>query len=185
LFAGSINPNRLVPELERYFGTSIVPGGTLIIFDEIQMSNRALTSDKAVFAAQIENSFMNNIPLPHQLHESMLELYREYLIVGGMPQSVRHYLNRESALSYKEIQRIIVDTYISDMVKYADKAQSIKTISTYESIVPQLAKDSTRSYSLNVYIKKYKPDYAIRVSGKNFGFEGGIKSVPLYAAYLI
>ena len=45
--------------------------------------------------------------------------------------------------------------------------------------------DRTRSYSLNSYMKKYNPKYAIRVSGKNFGFENGIKSVPLYAAYLI
>jgi len=34
-------------------------------------------------------------------------------------------------------------------------------------------------------MKKYGPEYAVRVSGKNFGFEYGIKSVPLYAAYLI
>ena len=45
--------------------------------------------------------------------------------------------------------------------------------------------ENTRSYSLNSYVKKYSPEYAIRISGKNFGFENGIKSVPLYAAYLI
>ena len=47
------------------------------------------------------------------------------------------------------------------------------------------ASDNTQSKSLNAYIKKYNPKYSIRVSGKNFGFENGIKSVPLYAAYLI
>ena len=47
------------------------------------------------------------------------------------------------------------------------------------------ANASNRSYSLNSYMKQYSPEYAIRVSGKNFGFENGIKSVPLYAAYLI
>ena len=54
-------------------------------------------------------------------------------------------------------------------------------------IIPIEVKSSenTRSYSLNSYIKKYSPNYAIRLSGKNFGFENGIKSVPLYAAYLI
>ena len=45
--------------------------------------------------------------------------------------------------------------------------------------------DNVRSYSLNSYIKRYGTEYAIRVSRKNFGFENGIKSVPLYAAYLI
>jgi hypothetical protein len=44
---------------------------------------------------------------------------------------------------------------------------------------------NTRSYSLNTYIKKYKPEYAIRISERNFGFENDIKSVPLYAAYIV
>lgn len=35
------------------------------------------------------------------------------------------------------------------------------------------------------YIKKYNPKYSIRVSTKNFGFENNIKSIPLYAAFLI
>ena len=54
-------------------------------------------------------------------------------------------------------------------------------------IIPIEVKANTnvRSYSLNAYIKKYAPEYAIRVSGKNFGLENGIKSVPQYAAYLI
>ena len=47
------------------------------------------------------------------------------------------------------------------------------------------ASDNTQSKSLNAYVKKYNPKNSIRESGKNFGFENGIKSVPLYAAYLI
>jgi predicted AAA+ superfamily ATPase len=47
------------------------------------------------------------------------------------------------------------------------------------------ASDNTRSKSLNEYIKRFNPEYAIRVSSKNFGFENNIKSVPLYAAFCI
>lgn len=43
----------------------------------------------------------------------------------------------------------------------------------------------TRSRSLNLFTEKYKPAYAIRVSSKNFGFENGIKSVPLYAVFCV
>jgi Holliday junction resolvase-like predicted endonuclease len=43
----------------------------------------------------------------------------------------------------------------------------------------------TRSRSLSVFAGKYKNDYAIRVSAKNFGFENNIKSVPLYAVFCI
>ena len=44
---------------------------------------------------------------------------------------------------------------------------------------------NTRSQSLGVFVKKYKPEYSIRVSAKNFGFENGIKSIPLYAVWCI
>jgi len=47
------------------------------------------------------------------------------------------------------------------------------------------ASSNTKSKSLRVYVEKYKHAFAIRVSGKNFGLSGGIKSVPLYAAHLI
>jgi len=43
----------------------------------------------------------------------------------------------------------------------------------------------TQSKSLNVYMDKYKPKYAIRISAKNFGFENNIKSVPLYAVWCL
>jgi predicted AAA+ superfamily ATPase len=42
-----------------------------------------------------------------------------------------------------------------------------------------------RSKSLGVFVEKYKSEYAIRLSKKNFGFDNGIKSVPLYAAFCI
>lgn len=45
--------------------------------------------------------------------------------------------------------------------------------------------DNTKSKSLNEYIKTYQPDYAIKLSTKNFGFEDGKKTVPLYAAFCI
>lgn len=45
--------------------------------------------------------------------------------------------------------------------------------------------DNVRAKSLSIYMKNYNPNYAIRISGKNFGFENGIKSIPLYAIFCI
>ncbi len=45
--------------------------------------------------------------------------------------------------------------------------------------------DNTKAKSLKVYMETYKPDYAIKLSSKNFGFEDGKKTVPLYAALCI
>lgn len=43
----------------------------------------------------------------------------------------------------------------------------------------------TKSASLNIFMKQYNSRYAIRISGKNFGFENNIKSVPLYAVWCL
>jgi len=55
------------------------------------------------------------------------------------------------------------------------------------NIVPLEAKsaDNVKSKSLNRFVELYKPEYAIRVSAKNFGYENGIKSVPLYAVFCV
>ncbi len=45
--------------------------------------------------------------------------------------------------------------------------------------------DNTKAKSLKVYMETYKPDYAIKLSTKNFGFEDKKKTVPLYAAFCI
>lgn len=47
------------------------------------------------------------------------------------------------------------------------------------------ANDNISSKSLNVYMQRYKPKYGIRISTKNFGYKNNIKSVPLYATFLI
>ena len=54
-------------------------------------------------------------------------------------------------------------------------------------IIPIEVKTSihTKSKSLDLYVKTYNSKYAIRISEKNFGFENNIKSVPLYAVFLI
>jgi len=55
------------------------------------------------------------------------------------------------------------------------------------SIIPIEVKSGThvKTDSLNEYTRLYKPEYAVRMSEKNFGFENNVKSVPLYAAFCI
>jgi hypothetical protein len=42
-----------------------------------------------------------------------------------------------------------------------------------------------KAKSLKVFMDTYKPDYAIKLSAKNFGIEDNKKIVPLYAAFCI
>lgn len=56
-----------------------------------------------------------------------------------------------------------------------------------DGIIPIEVKagNNIKSTSLNTYIEKHNPKYAIRLSTKNFGFENNIKSIPLYATFCI
>lgn len=45
--------------------------------------------------------------------------------------------------------------------------------------------DNTKAKSLRVYMDTHHPEYAIKLSSKNFGFEDHKKTVPLYAAFCI
>ena len=47
------------------------------------------------------------------------------------------------------------------------------------------AADNTKAKSLKVYMDTYRPAYAIKLSARNFGFDDGKKTVPLYAAFCI
>ncbi len=91
----------------------------------------------------------------------------------------------------------IAENYVAQTLKtngftlYYWKSKSIAEIdfliNSLDGIIPieVKASDNTTSKSLNSYVKKYVPKYAIRLSTKNFGFQNGIKSVPLYAAFCI
>jgi predicted AAA+ superfamily ATPase len=54
------------------------------------------------------------------------------------------------------------------------------------NIIPLEGKsaDNVKAKSLKSYVSLYQPPYSIRVSAKKFGFENGIKSIPLYALFL-
>lgn len=267
---------------------------------------------------EIKKHFENNERMDKDLHEFCLKLYRTYLVVGGMPESVQTYLDEQKIISTLDIQAMILESYVRDMTKYANNSESNRIISAFDSIPVQLAKENKKfqykviskgatsslfgpailwlknsgivnqvfrvtpniplemhkdlsafklymsdvglfvnkaryplyqldlsvqppmismgpltenyvanelrvngydlyywesegkaeldfiiqkdidivpievkssihikSRSLDLYINKYNPKYAIRISEKNFGFENNIKSVPLYAVFCI
>lgn len=47
------------------------------------------------------------------------------------------------------------------------------------------AGNHVKAKSMMVYMEKYNPSYAIRISTRNFGMAKGIKSVPLYSVFCI
>ena len=93
---------------------------------------------------EIKESFETNSALPASLHERALDLYRIYLIVGGMPSPVLAYTDSGSLLLIPDIQDKIINDYVADMAKYSTTAESVKIRAAYNSIPVQLAKDNKK-----------------------------------------
>lgn len=196
-FNDNITPERLLRYLEASTGERIVPGETLVILDEIQSCERALTSlkyfceetpeyhivaagsllgvainrqrysfpvgkvetitlhpldfeeflwarGKEVLCEEIRRAYETMEPLPDALHQEAIELYREYLLIGGMPACINAFLNSGSFLDVPLVQNEILDNYIADMAKYASNTDSVKIRACYNSIPAQLAKDNKK-----------------------------------------
>lgn len=61
-------------------------------------------------------------PLEPIFHEHLIELLREFLLVGGMPAPMSSYLDNKSFIKTKQLQTAILETYYNDFSKYAKKA---------------------------------------------------------------
>ena len=279
-----------------------------------------MATGKEMLLNKIKECYLKMEAMPSFAHEQALTLYKQYLCVGGMPESVKNFIENDlDILKYdSHIISNIIEMYIADMKKYVKgNIESVKIEKVYNNIPSQLAKDkkvfrynlidedgrkrkyetpidwlisaemvlasykikkseiplkvykdedafklylsdvglltsiseikypdimlekpfefkgaitenyiaqeftakdmslyywtygrnaevdfiiynedgiipvevkssnNVKSTSLNSYIRENKPKYAIRISSKNFGFENNIKSVPLYATFLI
>lgn len=196
-FDEDISPDYLVPLLSHISGQTIVREKTLIILDEVQLCERALTSLKyfcenasdyhiivagsllgvavnrkqfsfpvgkvemkilypmdmeefmlamghETLVSRIKESFRNDMPLPSALHEAAMKLYRQYLVVGGLPECVKQFAETKDHVLVRHVQDSILVSYLNDMSKYNQQNGIKKTRLVYDNITVQLSKKNTR-----------------------------------------
>ena len=135
------------------------------------------------------------IPLKVYVDEEMFKLYLDDV---GLLTSISEVNYTDIMLEKPfEFKGAITENYIAQELtsKYNSlyywthgrNAEIDFMIYNDDGIIPVEVKsgNNVKSTSLNLYIRENKPKYAIRISTKNFGFENDIKSIPLYAAFLI
>ena len=195
IFERDLKPERIIAELSAQSGQSIFPRDTLIVFDEIQSCERALTSLKyfcenapqyhiiaagsllgvainrekysfpvgkvdmitlcpldfeeflqaignGALIGLIQKSFADFSPL--SLHDMAINLYKTYLVVGGMPQAVIEYIETRDFNFVAAAQKTINDAYIADMAKYASPQETTRIMAAWASIPAQLAKENRK-----------------------------------------
>ena len=212
VFEKSIDPINIIKGIEIVLDKKIDIDNTVIFFDEIQVSERAITSLKyfcedekpykiicagsllGVKLSRFKSSFpvgkviiKDMYPMdfeeflmaigkelwieairenyctlkPLIIHDELLELYRTYLCIGGMPQCIKNFINNNNdILFYKtDIVNSIIKSYIADMGKYINnKTEAIKIEAVYNSIPKQLAKED-KKFQYTIIDKKARKKY--------------------------
>lgn len=87
----------------------------------------------------IRKCFEKKIPLGQALHRKAMDLFRLYLIVGGMPQVVRTYVETKSFEKVDQVKRGILELYRNDIQKHA-KGAELKAEAIFDEIPAQLSK---------------------------------------------
>ena len=78
------------------------------------------------------------------LHETYLDYYKRFLLIGGMPQVVNEYISQRDFNFVLALQKNINDAYVADMAKYATPAETAKIMGAFNSIPAQLSKENRK-----------------------------------------
>ncbi len=204
IFESTIDPQTIIEKIEIIKNIIINPEDTIIFLDEIQVSERAITSlkyfcesdkpYKIVCAGSLlgvkinrfkssfpvgkvtikylypmdfeeylialgEEKLINEIRIHYEsneallnpIHEKALELYKKYLVLGGMPAMISNFIDNEYNISHVnfELQEQIITSYLADMNKYTENSEGIKNGQIYNSIPKELARtNNTFKYSI-------------------------------------
>ena len=194
IFDGDLDINTIIKQISlRVPEVELIPGETLLFFDEIQSCPRArtalkfLTQDgrfdviasgsllginykevssypvgyvehlemhsldfeeflwangiKPGSIADIKECFDKKIAVPSAMHERMIDLFKEYIVVGGMPRAVHEFVTTRNFAAVLKIQKAIIGDYTDDIARYAEGSEKAKARSCFMSIPKNLAKD--------------------------------------------
>lgn len=173
IFAADLYPQRIVQEIAYLTKQEIIPGKTLLFFDEVQAEPKTIQAlryfyemmpelhvvaagsllDFAIesvgipvgrveflhmypvsfleFLSALGESILLKAIIQHPLdtpistiaHDRLLQLIKEYLAIGGMPEAVHTWAKEKDALKCFKIQQTLINSYRQDFTKYAKKAQ--------------------------------------------------------------
>lgn len=77
-------------------------------------------------------------PLFDALHGKLVEAFRNYLMVGGMPEAVRTWVETKDFLKCQQVHDDIMLTYEDDFSKYEEKVESLLLRQTLRSVALQI-----------------------------------------------
>ena len=128
-------------------GIASVPVGYLSLlrmypmdFEEFMIAN----SVSNITLEMLNEKFKTNSPIDDFIHQKLLSLFFIYLIVGGMPDVVKTYVETKDIRSVDRIQKDITALYKEDFSKYESDDKKLKLKSIYDIIPSELNKQNKK-----------------------------------------
>lgn len=138
--------------------TTSIPMGSIrkvrmfpLDFEEFLYANGM--NETAVSA--LRKKFDNLESLDEAMHNKMMDMFRKYLLVGGLPDAVNTYLADKNIQSVREIQSEIHDYYAADASKY-DAQRKLKIRRIYDLIPSNMENKKKRVVAQKIENKKGK-----------------------------
>ena len=95
------------------------------------------------------NSYRLSQPVPELIHNQISKYFREYLVVGGMPEVVQKFVTNPDFQKTVKLQKNILTTYRSDITNYAGRQQVlVKRI--FDAMPSELGKEDKRFVLANL-----------------------------------
>ena len=139
--------------------TSSIPLGSIEIkhmypmdFEEFLIANGV--GEFAI--STMRTQFLERQPLPDSLHAKMLDLFKKYLIVGGLPDAVKTFVEEKNVMAIRKIQEDILTLYGVDASKYEKEHAKLKIQRVYNLIPSNLENKKKRMVAKDIEGKKGK-----------------------------
>jgi len=118
------------------------------------------------------------------IHQHLLNFYRQYLLIGGMPAVVKDFIEKNSFLECQHILSRVLDTYRSDFSKYTTKTQ-YKYLEEFFSRAPTLIGQHFKYSHINPELRSRE----LKIALEQLGWAGllhrviasSASGIPLYA----
>lgn len=99
---------------------------------------------KEDFISELYGHMLDITPLSPLQTEVLFDLFRDYVVIGGMPEVVSTYISQNNFSNTLGIQKQLLRDYEEDITKYADGLDKAKVKAVYNHISTFLAKDNKR-----------------------------------------
>ncbi len=138
--------------------TTSIPMGSIrkvrmfpLDFEEFLYAN----SMNEIVVSSMRKKFECLEALDEPMHNKIIELFRKFLLVGGLPDAVNTYLETKNIQAVREIQAEIHDYYSADSSKY-DEEKKLKIRRVYELIPSNMENKKKRVVAQSIENKKGK-----------------------------